>query len=65
MAKDIANTTQQFFLYKDSAGRVHVNALFHDETLWLTQKGIAELFEVERSVVTKHIGSIYTEGELS
>ena len=64
MAQDKA-VTQQFFLYRDSGGRVQVNALLRDETLWLTQKAMAELFEVERSVVTKHIGNIYTEGELS
>jgi len=54
----------QFFLYKDSAGRVQINALLRDETLWLTQKGMAELFEADRSVITKHIGNIYEEGEL-
>jgi len=54
----------QFFLYRDSAGRVQINALLRDETLWLTQKTMAELFEVDRSVITKHIGNIYAEGEL-
>ncbi|MCL2293273.1 MAG: virulence RhuM family protein [Spirochaetes bacterium] len=62
---DITAAAQQFFLYKDSAGRVQINALLHDETLWLTQKAIAELFQVERSVITKHIGNIYKESELS
>ena len=63
MAKEVA-TTQQFFLYKAPGGQVQINALFRDETLWLTQKAMSELFEVERSVVTKHIGNIYKEGEL-
>ncbi|WP_208596405.1 virulence RhuM family protein [Desulfonatronospira thiodismutans] len=35
-----------------------------DETVWLTQKQIAALFEAERSVVTKHIGNIFRSGEL-
>jgi hypothetical protein len=61
---DMAVMPQQFFLYKDNSGRVQINALFRDETLWLTQKAMAELFEVERSVITKHIGNIYKEGEL-
>jgi hypothetical protein len=43
---------------------VQINALLRDETLWLTQKSMAELFEVERSVITKHIGNIYKEWEL-
>jgi len=62
--KEIAVTPNQFFLYKDNSGRVQINALFRDETLWLTQKAMAELFEVERSVITKHIRNIYKEGEL-
>ena len=61
---DIAVMPQQFFLYKDNSGRVQINALLRDETLWLTQKAIAEFFEVERSVITKHIGNIYKEEEL-
>jgi len=63
--KNTAAMTQQFFLYRDTAGRVQINALLCDETLWLTQKAMAELFEVERSVVTKHIGNIYKKDELS
>jgi len=54
----------QLFLYKDSSGKVQVNALLREETFWLTQKSMAELFEVDRSVITKHIGNIYAEGEL-
>jgi len=57
--------TDTFFLYRDASGRVQINALLRDETLWLTQKAMAELFEVERSVVAKHIGNIHAEGELS
>jgi len=57
-------TPPQFFLYKNSAGRVQINALLRDETLWLTQKAMTELFEVERSVITKHIRNIYKESEL-
>jgi len=54
----------QLFLYKDSSGKVQINALMRDETFWLTQKAMAELFEVDRSVITKHIGNIYTDDEL-
>ena len=60
----LAVMPQQFFLYRDNSGRVQINALLRDETLWLTQKAMAELFEVERSVITKHIRNIYKEGEL-
>jgi hypothetical protein len=55
---------RQFFLYKDSAGRVQINALLRDETLWLTQKAMAELFEVEVPAISKHIKNILADGEL-
>jgi hypothetical protein len=64
MGKDITAATQQFFFYKDATGRVQVNALFRDETLWLTQKTMAELFEVEVPAISKHIKNIFLEGEL-
>ena len=63
MPKEIA-TTQQFFLYKDPGGQVQINALFREETLWLTQKAIAELFEVEIPAISKHIKNILIDGEL-
>ena len=43
---------------------MQINALLRDETLWLTQKALAELFETDRSVITEHIGNIFSEGEL-
>jgi len=55
---------RQFFLYKDNSGRVRINALFRDETLWLTQKAMAELFEVEIPAISKHIKNILVDGEL-
>jgi len=60
-----AVTPQQFFLYKDRSGRVQINALFRDETLWLTQKAMAELFEVEIPAISKHIKNIIADGELN
>ena len=63
--RELKNPEQgKFFLYKDSTGKVQINAFFRDETFWLTQKTMAELFEVDRSVITKHIGNIYAESEL-
>jgi len=62
--KETAVTPQQFFLYKDTSGRIQINALFRDETLWLTQKALAELFEVEIPAISKHIKNIITDGEL-
>lgn len=55
---------QRFYIYKDANGNVNVNALMRDETLWLTQKSLAELFDVDRSVISKHISNIFKDGEL-
>jgi hypothetical protein len=55
---DISLIPQQFFLYKDNSGKVQINALLRDETLWLTQKAMAELFEVEIPAINKHIKNI-------
>ena len=65
MGKKIVNpAAEQFFLYKDSTGKVQINALLRNETLWLTQKAIAELFQVEVPAISKHIKNILTDGEL-
>ena len=54
----------EFVLYKTPDGKVKVEIFLHNENIWLTQARIAELFGVERSVVTKHLQNIFTEGEL-
>lgn len=53
-----------FFLYKDSNGEVKVEIYIFNETVWLTQDKIAQLFGVDRSVVTKHLRNIFQTAEL-
>ena len=53
-----------FFLYKDSNGEVKVEIYIFNETVWLTQDKIAQLFGVDRSVVTKHLKNIFQTAEL-
>jgi hypothetical protein len=53
-----------FLLYTTPNGKVKVEVFLRDENIWLTQAKIAELFNVERSVVTKHLQNIFQEGEL-
>ena len=48
----------------DVFGDVNVEVLLKDETVWLTQNKIGELFGKERSVITKHLNNIFTSGEL-
>ena len=57
-------TNRDFIIYKDGTGNVNVNVLLINQDLWLTQNLIAELFDVDRSVITKHINKILNDGEL-
>lgn len=54
-----------FLLYKAENEAVSVNALVKDETIWLTQKAMAELFAVDTPAISKHLSNIYAEGELT
>ena len=53
-----------FVIFQTSTGKVNIDVFFQNETLWLTQKKIAELFEKDRSVITKHLKNVFKEGEL-
>ena len=54
----------QFLLYRAEDQDVAVSAVIKDESIWLTQKGMAELFGVEPPAISKHLTNIYEEGEL-
>lgn len=53
-----------FLIYKYAEADISVNAIIKDETIWLTQKAMAELFDVEAPAISKHLSNIYDEGEL-
>jgi len=55
---------REFLLYKTSSGDVKVDVLLQNETIWMPQKKIAELFDVQRPAVTKHLKNIFDSGEL-
>ena len=55
----------RFLIYNSEEEEVSVNAVVKDESVWLTQKGMAELFAVEVPAISKHLANIYAEGELS
>ncbi len=59
------NSFTEFLLYTTPNGKVKVEIFLRDETIWLSQSKISELFGVERSVITKHIKNIYLDNELS
>ncbi len=54
----------QFMMYKSASEDVNVNAVIKDETIWLTQKAMAELFGVQLPAISKHLKNIFDEGEL-
>ena len=51
-------------LYTTPEGRVTVKAIVKDETLWMTQLAMTELFEVDKSSISRHLKNIFAEGEL-
>lgn len=53
-----------FLLYTTPNSDIKVETYLHDETLWLPQKRIAELFGVQRPAITKHLKNIFESGEL-
>ena len=54
----------EFLLYNTSEGNIKVEVFLHNETIWLPQKRIAELFGKSRSTITGHLSNIFKEGEL-
>jgi len=60
----IRNSTAEFLIFtKNSIGET-IEVRLQNNTVWLTQKLISELFDVDRSVITKHLNNIYQENEL-
>ena len=54
----------EFLLYTTPNGKVKVEIFLRDETVWLTQEKIAQLFGVQRPAITKHLKNIFDSGEL-
>jgi hypothetical protein len=64
MTNQEEKTTSDIILYTAETGDVKVEVLFNNETFWLNQKKLAELFQVDRSVITKHLKNIFANKEL-
>ena len=58
------NENFRFLMYRSAEQDISVNAVIRDETVWLTQKAMAELFGVEIPAISKHLTNIFAEGEL-
>ena len=58
------DNTFRFLMYHSAEQNISVNAVIRDETIWLTQKAMAELFGVQIPAINKHLKNIFAEGEL-
>ena len=54
----------QIEIYKSPDGNTSIEVQFEKETVWLTQSQITELFQRDRTVISKHISNVFNEGEL-
>ena len=61
----MADTDGKIILYQVDDGKVTVDVRFEDETFWLTQKAMSELFDVEPHTITYHLQEIFKTGELA
>ena len=57
-------TESQIVLYTTPDGEIKVDTVLRDETIWLTQEKMADLFAVQRPAITKHLRNIFESGEL-
>jgi len=62
--KLIRNSTAEFLIFTAQDGVGSIEARYKDETVWLTQKLMAELFDVDVRTISEHLGNIFSSGEL-
>jgi len=53
-----------FVIFETNDGKINIDVFFHDETLWVPQKDIAQLYEKGRSTISEHLKNIFSDGEL-
>lgn len=64
MTKDIVPAKTEFLLYRTEDGKIKIETRMQDETVWLTQEQMAQLFDKAKSTINEHIKNIFAEGEL-
>ena len=58
------NQNPEIIIYKTEDGLTQVDVTFQDDTVWLTQEQMADLFQKAKSTINEHIAKIYKDGEL-
>lgn len=61
----IRNSTAEFLIFTSQSGEKSIEVKFEDETVWLTQKMLAKLFDVSIPTINEHLKNIFSSGELS
>ena len=65
MKKNEKNTKQkELVIYQTKSGAIELRGDFKAETLWATQAQIIQLFEIDQSVISRHIRNIFTDREI-
>ena len=59
------NKESNIIIYTTEDGLTKIETTFDEDTVWLSTRQMAELFQRDRSVISKHIKNIFAEGELS
>ena len=62
--KQLPSNNSDFILYTSPDGEVRVDVFVNEETVWLTQKAMQELFDRAKSTISEHISNVFAEGEL-
>ena len=62
--KEALMEENKLIIYKNNEGDIVVDAIYKDETLWLTQKGMSKVFEVGVPAISKHLKNVFEEKEL-
>ena len=57
-------TDNNIVIYQSEDGKVHLDVVYNEETMWLTQQQLCELYQTSRTNVVEHIKHIYEDGEL-
>src|SRR6056297_2536398 len=63
--KHIRNSTAEFLIFSAQSGGDGLEVRYEDETIWLTQKLMAQLFEVTVPNISQHLTAIYESGEIT
>ena len=58
------NENNQIIIYQTEDGQTQVDVRMENDTVWLTQAQMADLFGKDRTVITRHINNVFKEGEL-